>query len=374
MVMHQIKKKEKKMEMEKIKPHFKKKEKKMEMEKIKPTKHFKHRPVRKEKKLARKAAGAGAKDGAVRTAPWERARHIEVTCDTLHVTRMSLYACLMRQNIAQRSQSASYRDNYLAMFPNDVSFDMCYRCKQGRENLKLLDKEYNGGLKVKRSQKYGLVMQAVVAVLVFAFASLFQGCAATQVAIDKKDLVVTSSMTDPIFVTPGLGRNVYVNVQNMTSLKVASETLQNGVVQQLQAKGYNVVMTPDAADYVLQAQLVDATADINPAYKVAGQPGAAESAGAVAGALLGAGTNSLKSTLVGAGIGSLVGGIAETVSGAAVKDVRYNLTFAVKVSERATEKSSQTRITVTVGKVNLDPRDGTNILVDNSCRIIANIL
>ncbi len=217
-------------------------------------------------------------------------------------------------------------------------------------------------------------MQVVVGVLVFAFASLFQGCAATQVAIDKKDLVVTSSMTDPIFVTPGLGRNVYVNVQNMTSLKVASETLQNGVVQQLQAKGYNVVMTPDAADYVLQAQLVDATADINPAYKVAGQPGAAESAGAVAGALLGAGTNSLKSTLVGAGIGSLVGGIAETVSGAAVKDVRYNLTFAVKVSERATEKSSQTRITVTVGKVNLDPRDGINILVDNSCRIIANIL
>ncbi len=209
------------------------------------------------------------------------------------------------------------------------------------------------------------------------------GCAATQVAIAKRDLDVQTKMSATIFLDPvkELDRTVYVQVRNTSDkqdLDVASD-----IAAAVAAKGYRVVTDPDAAHYYLQANVLYVGKTSSTASESALRGGYG---GPLGGALIGAtagsafGNNSGRS-LAGA---ALIGGLVETVAGSVVKDVYYSIVTDVQIKERlargqvarldsqqnlqqgtgGTDKVSyavdtemrahQTRVISTANKVNLD--------------------
>lgn len=199
----------------------------------------------------------------------------------------------------------------------------------------------------------------------------FFGCAATQTAIEKKDPNVVFVMDRPIFITPSLGNKVFLQMRNLSSLHVSSEELQMNVEQKLTQRGFVIVPDPKDADYMIQAQLISAEAEIIPARERGDSAGGG--VGAVAGALLGAIGSSWESVGIGAGSGAIAGGTAEAISGSAVKDVKYIWEIALRVSDR-TGQEGQSIMTISVEKVNLTPEVALPILVDRGCEAIANVL
>jgi hypothetical protein len=85
---------------------------------------------------------------------------------------------------------------------------------------------------------------------------LLQGCAATQVALGKRDLDVQTKMSATVFLdpVPPEQMTVFVQVRNTSDrqdLDIA-EDVKNAVI----AKGYRVVRDPKLAKYYLQANIL----------------------------------------------------------------------------------------------------------------------
>lgn len=215
-------------------------------------------------------------------------------------------------------------------------------------------------------------MKGVVRILFIIFTTLLCGCAAMQAKLEKGELNVTSDMTQPIFVSPGLPKAVYVSVQNMTSLKVDPSAIQSRVIANLQGKGYNVVSNPSDASIILQAQLMDAVATFTPARKYGS--GGGDAVGGVGGAMLGALGGTWKSTLLGAGAGLVAGSAVEAVTGSTVKIANYKLTFAIKAVEVPNNKEHVTQVNVYAERAQLHPEEAIQILIEKSSQIIAGIL
>ena len=165
--------------------------------------------------------------------------------------------------------------------------------------------------------------------LLIATALALSGCAATQVAISKRDLDVQTKMSATIFLDPVKPdqRTVYVQVRNTSDQQTMD--LNPDIAEGVAGKGYQVVDDPDQAHYILQANVLyvgksDPTA--NALTLQSGYGGAA--AGALAGFAGGGGGRGI----IAAG---LLGGISDTVSGALVKDVYYTITTDIQIKERA---------------------------------------
>ena len=81
------------------------------------------------------------------------------------------------------------------------------------------------------------------------------GCAATQVAIEKKDLDVQTKMSETIFLDPVApeNRTIFVNIKNTSDkdLDIAAD-ISNAIA----ARGYKVVQDPNLAHYMLQANVL----------------------------------------------------------------------------------------------------------------------
>lgn len=209
------------------------------------------------------------------------------------------------------------------------------------------------------------------------------GCAATHVAISKRDLDVQTKMSSTVFLDPVRAdqRTVFVQVRN-TSDKPDLD-LSEDVSAAIAAKGYQIVTDPDAAQFVLQANVLQVGKTSPSANEAALNGGYGGTLGA---GMMGAGA----AYALGAGGGreavgvAIVGMLVDTVAGAAVKDVYYSITTDVQIRERlragvvATAigqhklaqgtsggtqlsyqeqtqwKASQTRVVSTANKVNLD--------------------
>jgi hypothetical protein len=163
--------------------------------------------------------------------------------------------------------------------------------------------------------------------------SLLSGCAATSLALEKKDLDVQTKMSDTIFLdpTPESQRTVFVQVRN-TSDKPDFD-IANDVTAAVAAKGYRIVTDPAKAQFILQANVLQVG-------KVA--PSAAqESFGRYGSALGGAFTGAAIAGAVGtyhAGpilAAGLVGGLAEMTANALVKDVYYTAVTDVQIREKS---------------------------------------
>jgi hypothetical protein len=166
--------------------------------------------------------------------------------------------------------------------------------------------------------------------------ALLSGCAASYVALAKKDLDVQTRMSDSIFLDPVSSERmtIYVKVRN-TSDKPNFD-LGDAISSAMQAKGFRVMTDPDRADFMLLAQVLSVEKASPTAAEAALRDGygGAILAGGGAGALIGRAVAGGTGAGYGAGSGALIGGLAEHISGALVKDVVYLAITDVELRER----------------------------------------
>ena len=92
--------------------------------------------------------------------------------------------------------------------------------------------------------------------VVVLLANLVMGCAATQLAISKRNLDVQTKLSDTIFLSPTSDKNKTVFVQVRNTTDKTDFDLAGPVRQSLQAKGYQVLTEPDNAWFILQANIL----------------------------------------------------------------------------------------------------------------------
>jgi hypothetical protein len=237
-------------------------------------------------------------------------------------------------------------------------------------------------------------------------ASGLAGCAATTTAVSKRNLDVQTRMTESVFLepVPPDERTIYVEVRN-TSDKPELD-LQSQVRQGLAARGYTVVDDPRRAQFVLQANVLQAGRSTETATEAAYQGGfGGNLLGGAAGGAIGYGIGRAgggNDVLLGAA-GAIAGAAIEGISGAYVQDVTYSIVSDVQISERAqpgevvtqsdsaslqqgtsgsrsqsssrmtSVKTQRTRIVSTANQVNLDWPQASPALVEGLSRSIVGL-
>ena len=176
----------------------------------------------------------------------------------------------------------------------------------------------------------------ISACLAVASTGTLTGCAATQVALAKRDLDVQTRMSATIFLDPvaAQDRTIFVQVRNTSDQSAVDPAAE--VTAALTQKGYRVVSDPSTARYYLQANVLYAGKSSRTAAEsfLAGGYGGAVG-GALVGLTLGAATsgpNGLSGRNT--AMAGLLGGFAETVSGALVRDVYITVVTDVQIKER----------------------------------------
>jgi hypothetical protein len=98
------------------------------------------------------------------------------------------------------------------------------------------------------------------------FVWLLAGCAATQVALEHKDLVVETRMSATIFldVESRVDKSIYLDVRNTSGSDVAVELLVRALLEQ---RGYQVLPEAKDACYVLQANVLQVGLANSPALR-----------------------------------------------------------------------------------------------------------
>ena len=172
-------------------------------------------------------------------------------------------------------------------------------------------------IKVRRALKLGLVASAVV---------ILSGCAATDTLIEHGSLQTSTKMSNSIFLPPQATANklIYVEVKNTSDQTIDITSL---LTQDLQAEGYQITTDPNAANQVLQVNILQAgKTNMDNVNSMLGDG----FGGAVAGAAIGAAVSS--NAWAGGGIGGIIGGLTGTIADAVVKDVTYSVTTDVQIS------------------------------------------
>ena len=160
-------------------------------------------------------------------------------------------------------------------------------------------------------------------IVLCALGWLLSGCAATQVALEKKNLKVETQMSDTIFldISNQSDRTVYLDIRN-TSDKDIDVTPY--IINQLEDKDYTIVNAPADAYYIVQANILY----VGKADPSALRQSVYQGWGGVAG---------------GAAIGAMLGGFAEVLTGSTTKDVTYTIMTDVQIFERSPLPVAQTR-------------------------------
>jgi hypothetical protein len=165
------------------------------------------------------------------------------------------------------------------------------------------------------------------------------GCAATSVALSKKDLDVQTRTSTSIFVDPVSAekRTIFLDIRSgvMEFDRRAFKQFAIEQFTQFNDNGYKIVDDPEQAQfqmiaYVLNLEKTDPTAAqvaLNQGYQ-----GGAIAAGAAIGAVSDSG-----SFYRGAAIGGVAAGAAELIAGSLVKDVTFMLVCDIQIKEKAAD-------------------------------------
>ncbi|WP_233809438.1 complement resistance protein TraT [Paraburkholderia sp. HP33-1] len=249
-------------------------------------------------------------------------------------------------------------------------------------------------------KRYAKTIFVAASLAAIGSTSLLAGCAATQLAIEKRELDVQTKMSDTIFLdpTPEAKRTIFVQVRN-TSDKQDFDIAAD-VTSAIAAKGYRVVTDPDKAQFILQANILQVgKVSASAAHMAFGGYGAPlGSAFLAAGAAAGMGARN--GAIVGAG---LAGGLVELVANSAVKDVYYTAITDVQIKERQRSgvkshessmhnvhqgnsggttvtynddtdyRTYQTRVMSVANKVNLDFNDAVTPLRSGLVRVVSGV-
>ena len=162
-----------------------------------------------------------------------------------------------------------------------------------------------------------------------------QGCAATQIALEKRDLKVETLMSQTVFldVENLPARSVFINLRNTSGKDFE---LASKISDRLREKGYEVTANPREAGYLLQINVLQ-VGEADPialrASVFKGYEGTLGmvTAGAGAGAMTGGSTKNKSQNAL---IGGLGAGAMDVIAGSLVKDVTFSVLTDVQVTER----------------------------------------
>ncbi len=167
-------------------------------------------------------------------------------------------------------------------------------------------------------------------------ASAMFGCAATQVALTKKDLDVQTKTSTAVFVDPVSPekRTIYLDVKSGV-MEFDRRAFKTFVKEQfaLNDNGYRIIDDPTKAQFTMVAYVLNLEKASPSAAQAALSTGYLGGSVA-AGAAIGAATSSRGDAWKGAATGGVALGAAEFISGALVKDVTYMLVADVQIKER----------------------------------------
>ncbi len=168
-------------------------------------------------------------------------------------------------------------------------------------------------------------------VMTLSVVALLSGCAATQMAISKRNLDVQTKMSNTVFLDPVAENQRTMVLQVRNTSDKSGFTIEPELRAALTAKGYRLVSDPAQAHYMLQVNILqvgklDMTA-AESAFR-AGYGGALTGMAVVAAS----GNHSNRGILS----GGILGGITSTIADAMVKDVTYAVITDLQISEKMT--------------------------------------
>lgn len=253
---------------------------------------------------------------------------------------------------------------------------------------------------MKKMMKSLLLFGAIVSMIY-----LLGGCAATQIALSKKDLDVQTRTSTAVFVDPVplAKRTIYLDVKSGV-MEFDRHKFKEFVKQQFTEANdnhYQIVDDPDEAQfqmivYVLNLEKTDPAAAESMLHQ--GYMGGAILGGAAAGALMNRdhpGTGGLA--------GGLIAGAAELIADSLVKDVTYMLVCDIQIKEKAVKgvivrkdtkiktkvsdagssqqsvseatdkKEYRTRVVTTAEKVNLKLEDAKDLMFKKTAYALAGL-
>lgn len=240
------------------------------------------------------------------------------------------------------------------------------------------------------------------ALIIFVLLNVLGGCAATQVALGKKDLKVNTKTSTAIFVDPVSKdkRTVYLNIKSgvMEFDRRAFKTFVKQQFTDNADSGYSIVDDPNKAQFHMLVYVLNLEEASPTAAEAALHQGYLGSA--AAGAAVGAMANS-SNRYRGAAAGGLLAGAAEVISGSLVKDITFMLVCDVKISEKtrkgvyvrkdsqmsakvsdsgsskqrvsevSNRKEYQTRIVTTANKANLKLEEAQELMFNKTAYAMA---
>ena len=203
--------------------------------------------------------------------------------------------------------------------------------------------------------------------IMLIFTLIFTGCSSVSTMMNKRELATNTKMTKTIWLTPSNNKNVYVQVKNTTQYDVNVEL---GIKNKLLAKGYQIVVNPEKADYWLQANVLKVE---KMDLKDEGSQALSGLTGAGIGAGLGAYNTGSANTAIALG---LIGGATGLALDSITEDTQYIMVTEVLVTEtptKANKKEHNTQVYSIANKMNLKLEEAVPALESELERAISNI-
>ena len=168
------------------------------------------------------------------------------------------------------------------------------------------------------------------------------GCAATNTAIEHRNLQTSSKMSESIFLEPGDNPHpkILVKIKNTTDHPGLEKPLQSVLETKLEEKGYKLTTVPGEADYMIQGNLLQ-IGKSDPEQLRRDKHGGFGSpvVGGLIGAGLGAAVGQSNSALL---VGGVAGSAAGVLADNLVKDVMYSVITDLQISQRPQENQKVT--------------------------------
>ncbi len=176
----------------------------------------------------------------------------------------------------------------------------------------------------------GRLLRASQLAVTAGSAAMLMSCAATQTAIEHRNLESRTNLSETIFLDPVAPsqKTVHVSVKNTSGkdLDIAPQ-LRTALI----AHGFRVVGNPSSAHYLLQANVLNLDKmSVTASQRALGGGYGSAIAGGVAGAGIGALAGNTNA-IIGGGVG---GGLVGLAADSLVKDVNYTMVTDVQISER----------------------------------------
>jgi outer membrane lipoprotein SlyB len=225
-----------------------------------------------------------------------------------------------------------------------------------------------------------IVRPRITVILISIIPLFLIGCAATQVALEKKDLKVQTKMSKSIFLDLDnqIEKSAFIQVKNTSDKDI---DLTNALKQAVRKQGYTLVDSAKKAAYIYQCNIlyvgeVDPAALRTAVHRGFGYGYGATVGGAAAGGAIGYGLGGGTGAAIGAASGGLLASAAELITGSLTKDVTYTIMTDIQLTEKTTKgkKIHKARVASTAEQVNLEWEEAEGQLVEGLAKSLGGLL